>query len=323
MVQNLFESFSSAISEPVKNGLEALLDADSAIPAHAREALVRRVATQHGCEELADLFATSEPALADLDDDALAYVDTVSVRPEEVTRTHVQGLLKRGHNADDVIILNQIAAITAVAARLIEGARAIDGEVDHPTVDLAQFRAVTAPQASWTPWLEPLSQQDLGADLIDTYGSKLNLPFLRVLARHPRILSARVGLDAQALLRREGLDRADREIAATVKSRVAGCDNCAVVHAGKAAHFLKDGALESQLLTEVAFGSHDERRTALIEFCAGLSVVPIRASTTSAQALSELGLSKDDLRDLVAATAYMAWPNRVTLGLGSTTPAAS
>lgn len=310
---NLLHRFSPEVVRHVREGLQALVETPSQLGPDLRRGLLARVAAQHGSRLLAEIFAD------DLDGGASVavreYLDTVSQRPAATQERHIIALQEEGLSTTDIIIVNQIAAVAAVAARLVEGQRALSGEGVLPSVTAASPAPSRPPIGTWRPWLPPVSAEDLSPELVATYGKRLDLPFLRVLAPVPDLLHARVGMDQAALLDRDGLDRGEREIAATVKSRMTGCSTCAQVHAGKAEHLLREPGLAPALLTARDYGAVTLRRQALVHFAHAFAEVPVRP--VAADDLRAVGLSEADLDDLLAAVAYMAWPNRVTLGLGA------
>ena len=100
----------------------------------------------------------------------------------------------------------------------------------------------TQDYVGWTPWLPPLDEVDLSerhSEALVEPARRKN-PYFRLLVRDPDILEARTKADKDIFYNTEdGLDRAERELAATAASRFNGCIYCASVHARFAYLFQK------------------------------------------------------------------------------------
>jgi alkylhydroperoxidase domain protein len=144
--------------------------------------------------------------------------------------------------------------------------------------------------------------------------------YFRLLARDHAVLEQRTITDRAIFYTAGGLARQDRELAAAVASKVNGCICCASVHARKAVQLSKR-AEEMQRLLDVApggilsEGQGEDWRTQ-IDFAAALSATPPQANAVQLVALREQGLGELELLDLVQATAFFAWANRLMLTLG-------
>ena len=116
------------------------------------------------------------------------------------------------------------------------------------------------------------------------------------------------------------LPRAERELAATVASKINGCIYCASVHARKASQLSKDDATVEALLAVRPGQSLSEGQSARwqaeINFAAALSVTPPAATPLHLAALEKEGLDTLAQLDLVQSAAFFAWANRLMLTLG-------
>ena len=117
-----------------------------------------------------------------------------------------------------------------------------------------------------------------------------------------------------------GLPRAERELAATVASKINGCIYCASVHARKASQLSKDDAAVEALLAVRPGQSLSEGQSARwqaeIDFAAALPVTPPAATPLHLAALEKEGLDTLAQLDLVQSAAFFAWANRLMLTLG-------
>ena len=102
-------------------------------------------------------------------------------------------------------------------------------------------------------------------------------PYFRLLARNQPVLEQRTLTDKGIFYTPGGLPRAERELAATVASKINGCIYCASVHARKAAQLAKDETAVDTLLAvtpgDDLRGGQSPRWQAEIDAAAALSVV--------------------------------------------------
>jgi alkylhydroperoxidase domain protein len=177
----------------------------------------------------------------------------------------------------------------------------------------------TQARIGWQAWLEPVAEGDLTAvqrdALIDAGRAKSD--YFRLLAHDPAILKARTLTDNDIFYNPEaGLARGDREFAAAVTSRFNGCIFCASVHARFAAHFLPDPSPVQRLLDDGVGADLDGRHRAIVDAVTALTSTPIRFGSDHLSALRAEGLDDQAIADLVHASAFFNWANRLMLSLG-------
>ncbi|MGC0249137.1 alkylhydroperoxidase domain protein [Pseudactinotalea sp. Z1748] len=182
--------------------------------------------------------------------------------------------------------------------------------------------AFTRDQLGWLPWLEPLTADDLTQrhhhGLVDAARAKSE--YFMLLARDPEALGARTRTDKDIFYNTDGgLPRAERELAATVASRVNGCVFCASVHARFAAHYGKDADAVQRLLDEGTDADLGPRWNVLTAAAAALTRTPADFGGVHLESLRAAGLGDPEIVDLVAATAFFNWANRLMLSLGQPT----
>lgn len=171
----------------------------------------------------------------------------------------------------------------------------------------------------WRPWLEPVAEGDLSdvqrEALIDAGRAKSD--YFRLLARDPAILRARTLTDNDIFYNPDaGLPRGEREFAAAATSRFNGCIFCASVHARFAAHFLDDPAEVDALLAEGVDAELSARHRAIVDAATALTRTPITFGAEHIAALREAGLDDQSIADLIHASAFFNWANRLMLSLG-------
>jgi alkylhydroperoxidase domain protein len=179
--------------------------------------------------------------------------------------------------------------------------------------------AFTQEELGWLPWLEPFPADQLTerhwAGLIDA--SRAKSPYFLLLARDPDILQARTKTDKDIFYNtRDGLPRAERELAATATSRSNGCIFCASVHSRFATQYSKRGADVQRLLDEGVDTLIDGRWNAVIEASVALTDTPIEFGDKQVGVLRAAGLDDAEIVDVINGAAFFNWANRLMLSLG-------
>ncbi|GGK51465.1 alkylhydroperoxidase domain protein [Nocardia camponoti] len=175
----------------------------------------------------------------------------------------------------------------------------------------------TQDELGWVPWVEPIQLADANSDQLALLeGARGESPYFRLLARNAEVLAERSANDKDIFYSREGLTRAERELAATVTSRTNGCEYCASVHSRFTSHLSKRTDDVQRLLDEGVTVRIDDRWDAIIDFTTALAAQPPRAGEAELGRLRELGFSDSDIHDLVLSTASFSWANRMMLSLG-------
>lgn len=187
------------------------------------------------------------------------------------------------------------------------------------TYELSHPHAFTREEVGWVPWLSPVPEEELSdrhyAGLVDR--ARASSDYFRLLARDPEILRARTLVDKDIFYNtKDGLPRAERELAAAAASRVNGCVFCASVHARFAAHYLTDPAPVDLLLEQGVGAAFDERLTALVTAAAALTATPPRFGAAELATLRAAEFTTDEIVDIIHSTAFFNWANRLMLSLG-------
>lgn len=197
--------------------------------------------------------------------------------------------------------------------------------VIHPTID-NRPTAFTQAEIGWTPWLQPLAEEDLTdrhwAGLVDASRSKS--PYFMLLARDPEILEARTRTDKDIFYNtKAGLPRAERELSAAAASRFNGCIFCASVHSRFASHHSKRTSDVQKLLDEGTDADLGSRRwNAVTKVSVALTETPSTFGITDIERLRSEGLDDLEIADAIHGAAFFNWANRLMLSLGEPTPAA-
>lgn len=311
-------------------------------PLAERVALAAQVAEWHGAEKLGAHYA-AHPAFQPLGDaarhqQARAFAQRLTFEPVAAAPEHIEALRNAGWSERGVVTLAQLVGFISFQSRLLAGLRLLQGEerdgAAHPAVadrwhtagqtasGQTALTAFTQAELGWEPWLAAKPLAEFNADeqaLLARFGHS-DSDYFRLLARNQPVLEQRTLTDKGIFYTAGGLPRAERELAATVASKINGCIYCASVHARKASQLAKDNDAVQKLLNVApgAILSHGQspRWAAEIAFAASLSVTPPAASLNQLQALRDQGLDTLALLDLLQSTAFFAWANRLMLTLG-------
>ncbi|ELY2620701.1 alkylhydroperoxidase domain protein [Cronobacter malonaticus] len=330
-----------AATQNTARSREALFNGASDLTRAERLHLAREVARWHEDEAL---YAHYSAALKDEQapparlSAALGHAEILAFRPVQATAQAIAALTDAGFSEEAIVTLAQVVAFVSFESRLLRGYRLINGGRvagetaipsagrwhTTPTTHSGQPAptAFTQDELGWEPWLAPKALAAFSPDEQETlrrFGHQ-DSGYFRLLARNLPVLEARTLTDKGIFYTPGGLARAERELAATVASKVNGCIYCASVHARKASQLSKDNDAVQRLLEVAPGGSlsagQSARWQAIIDFSAALSATPATAGAAHVAALRELGLTDLELLDLVQATAFFAWANRLMLTLG-------
>jgi alkylhydroperoxidase domain protein len=171
----------------------------------------------------------------------------------------------------------------------------------------------------WKPWLAPLEIEEITARHESAYIHKARTawPYFRLLALDPDILEARSYSDEDIFhSTKDGLPRAERELAATTASRVNGCFFCAGIHSGFASTFSKRNEDVQRLLEEGVKADLGERWNAVVSAAAALTPAQGSFGSEHIERLREVGLDDLEILDVIHSVAFFSWANPLMLSLG-------
>ena len=320
---------------------QALFSDDSAdFPRQERLALAAQVAHWHQEEQLAAHYAaqTEQASRSDRFQLALEHAQRLTFQPVSATSAHLTALQQAGWTLNAIVTLSQIVGFVSFQSRLVRGYRLIAGHpVNHRDTVFTASEWHTRPQTGsgkaaprrfttaslgWEPWIaaKPLAEfDDQQQQTLARFGHS-DSDYFRLLGRNLPVLEQRTLTDKGIFYTSGGLPRAERELAATVASKVNGCIFCASVHASKAAQLSKQPQAVGQLLNTPPGGQlsaeQSSRWQAQIDFAAAISATPASADAQQIQQLRAAGLNELELLDLLQSAAFFAWANRLMLTLG-------
>jgi uncharacterized peroxidase-related enzyme len=113
-----------------------------------------------------------------------------------------------------------------------------------------------------------------------------------------------------------GLSEADREMIAVVVSAWNRCTYCIVAHGQALRAALGDQFLADQIATNWRHAELDERRATICAVAEQLTAAPHTMAEADLQRLADVGLTADEVWDVIEIAAMYNFTNRMALALG-------
>jgi uncharacterized peroxidase-related enzyme len=275
------------------------------------------------------LLATTQGATPASDDRwsrMLAHADRLTAGPGASEPAHLKLLGDAGLSPQAIVALSQLIAYVNYQSRSRAGLAVIGaGSPGSPAASDAlppvkPMRDFTKGELEWEPWLAPVEFDHATAEqraaLKITPSNRAVGAYALVLAHDPESVKERSPLYNAIMFGPKGLARADRELGATVASRINGCAYCASVHAKRFIELAKEPEVMERLHKDGLGAMPDPRRAAIVAYAAKLTSRPSTLGPTDAAPLRAVGLSDGDILDLTNAVAMFAWANRLMQSLG-------
>ena len=265
----------------------------------------------------------------------LGYTAKLIQRPIDGDRAAVQALVRAGLTTPAIVALAQLVAFVSYQVRLVAGLQAMAAADALPAPQSQPRAAAPAPVLlptplhingftdhipPWAPWLDTVdlaqaTPEQLAA-LDEMSPTARQSPYFLLLAHQPEILLHRSVAFNAIMFAPGGLSRAERELGATVESRLNGCVYCTAVHAHRFTQLARRNDVIAQLFQQPEGAGCGAREQAVVRFSARLGLQPHDLAAADVAALSAVGLAPVEVLDLVHAVALFAWANRLMLNLG-------
>ena len=275
--------------------------------------------------------AIAEPRLRAM----LAFTRTLVEHPADGDRAALQALLAAGLSTPAAVAVAQLIAFLSYQTRLVAGLQAMRGAASGPAAEGARAADVDARGADsttlaahgfttqtlgWKSWLDVVgvdsATREQIAVLEESHPQAKVSEYYRVLVHQPEILRQRSAAFNAIMYAPGGLPRAERELAATVASRLNGCVYCASVHAQRFEQLAKRIDVIEQVFADPRRAGTTPREQAIAGFSLALTEAPGSLSAAAVQRLHEVGLEPLEVLDLIHSVAIFAWANRLMLNLG-------
>ncbi|MFK4443088.1 putative peroxidase-related enzyme [Caballeronia udeis] len=172
----------------------------------------------------------------------------------------------------------------------------------------------------WDAWLDVVELADASPEQIavleESHPKAKVSDYYLFLVHQPEILRQRSAAFNAIMYAPGGLPRSERELASTVVSRVNGCVYCASVHAQRFEQLAKRDDVIEQVFNDPATAGTSSREKAIVLASIDLTLTPGQVEPAQLRALRDVGLSDDEILDLIHSIAIFAWANRLMLNLG-------
>jgi len=183
-----------------------------------------------------------------------------------------------------------------------------------------EIKGFTNATLGWKAWLDVVSLDAATPEQIavleESHPQAKVSDYYLFLVHQPEILKQRSVAFNAIMYAPGGMPRAERELGATVVSRINGCVYCASVHAQRFEQLAKRTDAVIEVFTDPHTAGTSERERAIVQFSIELTSHPERVSPASIQALKNVGLTELEILDLMHSVAIFAWANRLMLNLG-------
>lgn len=186
---------------------------------------------------------------------------------------------------------------------------------------IIRINGFTNEALEWKAWLDVV---DIGSAtpqqievLEESHPQAKVQDYYRLLVHQPEILRQRSAAFNAIMYAPRGLSRAERELGATVTSRINGCVYCASVHARRFEQMARRNEVIRQVFQDPASAGEGGREKAIVQFSIALTESPGGVGADHVRALAHAGLDDLEILDLIHSVAIFAWANRLMLNLGA------
>ncbi|WP_080564255.1 peroxidase-related enzyme, partial [Achromobacter xylosoxidans] len=276
----------------------------------------------------------ADPRLAAI----LEFTRKLIEKPVEGDEAALKTLPAAGVSTPAVVTLSQLVAFLSYQVRLVAGLQAMlaleakPAAAGTPPAPFPANTAATEPGAvikahgftnevlEWKAWLDVVQVDSATPEQIavleESHPKAKVSDYYLFLVHQPEILRQRSTAFNAIMYAPGGLSRAERELGATVVSRVNGCVYCASVHAQRFEQLAKRNDVIAQVFEDPATAGTTARELAIGKFSIQITDAPASVDAASIQALKDVGLSDGEVLDLLHSDAIFAWANRLMLNLG-------
>ncbi len=186
--------------------------------------------------------------------------------------------------------------------------------------DLIEIKGFTNATLGWKAWLDVVSLNAATPEQIavleESHPKAKVSDYYLFLVHQPEVLKQRSVAFNAIMYAPGGMPRAERELGATVVSRMNGCVYCASVHAQRFEQLAKRTDAVIEVFNDPHTAGTSERERAIVQFSIALTNAPDAVSPADIQALKDVGLTELEILDLMHSVAIFAWANRLMLNLG-------
>jgi uncharacterized peroxidase-related enzyme len=273
------------------------------------------------------------------------WASLLTTDPRRGDRAALHALRTAGLADAAIVALAQLVAFLSYQTRVVAGLVAVDAALSSPVPpvdgpDTGEVSAATVPAKAagspptplirlngftnetlqWRSWLSPLDvtqATDLQQAVLDeSHPQARTSAYYLTLIHQPLMLRHRSAAYNAIMYASGGAPRAERELGAMVVSVTNGCVYCTSVHAQRFAQLARRHDTVEQVFRNPATAGTDERERAIARFAQALTLRPQALSALDILPLRGLGLSAEQILDVLHACAIFGWANRLMHNLG-------
>jgi uncharacterized peroxidase-related enzyme len=273
------------------------------------------------------------------------WAGLLTTDPRRGDRAALHALRTAGLADAAIVALAQLVAFLSYQTRVVAGLVAVDAALSSPVPpaegpDAGQESGATAPAKSagssptplirlngftnetlqWRSWLSPLDVAQATplqqAVLDESHPQARTSAYYLTLIHQPLMLRHRSAAYNAIMYAAGGAPRAERELGAMVVSVTNGCVYCTSVHAQRFAQLARRHDTVEQVFRNPATAGTDARERAIARFAQALTLRPQALSALDVLPLRGLGLSAEQILDVLHACAIFGWANRLMHNLG-------
>ncbi|MBA3479703.1 MAG: peroxidase-related enzyme [Lautropia sp.] len=318
----------------------SLLTSAPVLAAHYRERLAAAEADPALVKRVEGLGAPAAAATAgDRLQAMLSFTRMLIERPVAADRAALQSLTAAGMPTPAVVALAQLIAFMSYQVRLVASLHAMkqahrEGRADAPPAaspappspatdvgdSIIRSHGFTNESLDWEAWLDVVKLEDATPEQIqvleESHPKAKVSDYYRLLVHQPEILRQRSSAFNAIMYAPRGLSRAERELGATVTSRINGCVYCTAVHAQRFEQMARRNDVIRQVFDAPRLAGTSKREQAIVQFSIALTQRPGAIGAADIHALEAVGLEPLEILDLAHSVAIFAWANRLMLNLG-------
>lgn len=286
----------------------------------------------------------STPALPAM----LTWAGLLTTDPRRGDREALQTLRAAGLADPAIVALAQLVAFLSYQTRVVAGLVAMEAALVSPAppspgstdagapapapgdasaktassgpVPVIRLNGFTNETLGWRSWLSPLDvvqATDLQQAVLDeSHPQARASAYYLTLIHQPLMLRHRSAAYNAIMYAPGGAPRAERELAAMVVSVTNGCVYCTSVHAQRFAQLARRHDTVEQVFRNPATAGVDERERAIARFAQAVTLRPHTLAAADVAPLRQLGMSAEQILDVLHAAAIFGWANRLMHNLG-------
>ena len=278
----------------------------------------------------------------------LTWAGLLTTDPRRGDREALQALQAAGLADPAIVALAQLVAFLSYQTRVVAGLVAMEAALVSPAppspgsidagapapapgdasaktassgpVPVIRLNGFTNETLGWRSWLSPLDVvQATGlqqAVLDESHPQARASAYYLTLIHQPLMLRHRSAAYNAIMYAPGGAPRAERELAAMVVSVTNGCVYCTSVHAQRFAQLARRHDTVEQVFRNPATAGVDERERAIARFAQAVTLRPHTLAAADVAPLRQLGMSAEQILDVLHAAAIFGWANRLMHNLG-------